>query len=265
MEIKNIRLVISQPTVRKAPSEWDCTVDALVWEQEYIATRSSVCQAVLTDTLRDGITDATHQYLRPGDKQCSYCKAKAECPGYAKMVGETALGGFEVLKSPDPVPAGRDAIPIEVNLLASYYLKLDLIRKWCDAVESKAYALATAGQIGEKQGLKMVAGKDGNRAWKDAAVVEELFKEMRLPKDQMYDHKLISPTTAEKLLAENPRKWKKVEAQIERKKGGLKLVHISAKGDPVSVGPNSDGFDDVSESTSQVNEAPKEDNIDDLF
>ena len=47
-------------------------------------------------------------------------------------------------------------------------------------------------------GWKLVEGRAGNRAWTNAEA-EAVLKAMRVKHEQMYDYKLISPTTAEKL------------------------------------------------------------------
>lgn len=45
------------------------------------------------------------------------------------------------------------------------------------------------------------------------------MKALRLKADDMYDKKLISPTTAEKLLKTDPKKWDKLKELITRASG----------------------------------------------
>ena len=76
-------------------------------------------------------------------------------------------------------------------------------------------------------GFKLVQGRTGPRQWKDAAEAETMLKAMRLKVEEMYDLKLISPTTAEKLKkagAIGPRQWTKVEALVTRSEGALSVA-----------------------------------------
>lgn len=263
MEITNIRLVISQPNVRKAPSEWDCKPEELEWFTERFTRKAEDCFEALERVRAEGITAQTQLFLNPGEKQCSYCKAKADCPGYAKMVGETVFGSFDALQAPE-VENVRAGLPITPHLIAAYAMKLELIRGWCKAIEEKALAMARAGEIGREHGVKMVAGRMGNRAWDDPAAVESLLLEKKFKHDDIYEKKVISPTEAEKRLkALKPRVWKDIEAHIKREEGKPKVVALSAPGQEISVAPTADGFDDVSQPppTPPV----KEDSVDDLL
>jgi hypothetical protein len=92
-----------------------------------------------------------------------------------------------------------------------------LVEMWCKAIRAKVESVLMAG--GAVEGYKLVAGKKGARAWGDEAVVEKVLKGMRLKKEQMYDFKLISPTSAEKLLKPTPKRWTKLQAHIAQAGG----------------------------------------------
>ena len=79
-------------------------------------------------------------------------------------------------------------------------------------------------------GFKVVQGKRGNRAWGNAAEAEEMLKGMRLKVEEMYDLKLISPTSAEKLVKAEvigPRQWTKVKALITQSDGKPSVAPVS--------------------------------------
>lgn len=234
-EITQIRLVISQPMIAKAPSEWDFpNGEAMPHSTAIVAEKAKLCWDLIGQPREEVI-----KHLTPGEKQCQYCKAKVDCPAIVKTITDATAGEFKVLD--EPTPFGPDA-------LAKLYSQTKLIRKWCDAVDAKVVEMAMSGEIGEAQGLKVVAGKDGNRAWVDPAVVEAEMKSMRLKQDQMYDYKLISPTTAEKVLADNPRKWKKISEMIYRPPGGKVVVTLDDKRPAINVKPTTEGFDSTESS-----------------
>lgn len=231
-KITQIRLVISQPQTSKTPSEWDFPNDeAMPHSMAIVTAKAKVCLDLIGKPKEEIV-----KHLEPGEKQCQYCKAKVDCPAIVKTISDATAGEFEVLNEPTP---------FDNAALAKLYQQTKLIRKWCDAVDQKVVDKVMAGEMGEEHGLKVVAGKDGNRTWTDPAVVEAEMKSMRLKQDQMYDYKLISPTTAEKVLADNPRKWTKLSALIYRPPGGKVVVPVDDKRPAINVKPTVDGFEDA--------------------
>ena len=87
----------------------------------------------------------------------------------------------------------------------------------------------------EVPGFKLVEGKQGNRAWVDQAKAEAALKALRLKADDMYDKKLISPTTAEKLLKTDPKKWAKLQELITRASGKPSVAPSSDKRPELAV------------------------------
>jgi hypothetical protein len=98
-------------------------------------------------------------------------------------------------------------------------------------------------------GYKLVLGKKGARAWEDEAAAEAAMKAMRLKQDQMYQFKVISPTTAEKLLAkESPRRWATLQKLITQSDGKPTVAPASDARPALEVKPVADDFADVSQS-----------------
>ena len=81
--------------------------------------------------------------------------------------------------------------------LAQIMNAADLIEGFIKAVRARVEAQLFEGQ--PVPGYKLVQGKKGARQWADPTTAEATLKAMRLKTEQMYDLKLISPTTAEKL------------------------------------------------------------------
>lgn len=196
------------------------------------------------------------QFLVPGEEQCRFCKAKTSCPSLRRKVAEEVAGDFEALDEPvaiaqEEVDGGRagDAEMVRMGsstanaLLAAHLASVPLIRLWCDAIEAEGSRVALAGE--EVPGFKVVAGKRGNRAWKDEATAEATLKGMRLKQDEMYSFKLISPTQAEKVLAESPRKWAKVKDLIGQADGKPTLVPASDKRPALVIAPPENDFEDL--------------------
>ena len=89
-------------------------------------------------------------------------------------------------------------------------------------------------------------------------VVEEaeaVLKAMRVKHEQMYDYKLISPTTAEKLAKAEvigPRQWPKLQALITRADGKPSVAPESDKRPAICVKPVADDFEVVEESVEDL-------------
>lgn len=249
-EFSRVRLVISQPRVRRAPAEWDCSVEELeAWAREH-AQPAVVAATNAATAPRDGLWEAV--FLRPGEKQCQFCKAKASCPALRNEVA--------VITSLDKVPASPEEFELIAvrppdehtpeAWLAALMKKVDLIEDWCKAVRAETERRLLAGA--SVPGFKVVAGRKGARAWSDTKAVEEyLRKTVRLTVEQAYDLKLISPTSAEKLKksgAIGDRQWQRLTELITQKDGSPSVAPESDSRPALVITPVIEDFDVITES-----------------
>jgi hypothetical protein len=233
-DIKTVRLVIHQPRMNHL-SEWPCTVADLRRFADIAKGRAY--QAALQNAA---------DFLAPGEKQCKFCPAKAVCPALAADILRTIApvaaasdAGFDDLTA-ETMP---QAAGLSNEVIASILPKLDLIGDWCDAIKARAHRELLNRR--EVPGYKLVAGKRGNRAWSNEAEAEAAMKSMRLKQDEMYDFKLISPTTAEKRLKDAPRRWNKLSGLITQKDGAPTLAPISDSRPALLIGDPADDFQPV--------------------
>jgi hypothetical protein len=146
--------------------------------------------------------------------------------------------------------------------LATLMDAADMIEGFAKAVRAEVERRLLAGKFTDAR-YKLVEGRQGARSWTDEAEAEAALKAMRLKVDQMYDFKLISPTTAEKVLKEaNPRKWSKLQPLIGRSDGKPSVAPASDKRPALSMAI-AEQFEELpAEVEEQVTVA--EDNFDDL-
>ena len=170
-------------------------------------------------------------YFSPGEKQCRFCKAKANCMALREDI-MLNVGG--TVTSPATAAEFAEFVPIDVgtetgnNYLSIAMEKADLVELWYKAVRAEVERRLLAGQPVE--GYKLVEGKMGNRAWSDPAKVEEIFKKsFRLKDADAYDQKLISPTTAEKFFKDQPGRWERLQDLITRAPGKPSVAHATDK------------------------------------
>lgn len=237
-DIETVRLMIIQPRANNI-SEWTLSVDDLL----QFGMRAKVAAR-----------HAAHQYegnaepkLTPGEKQCRFCKAKATCPALAADVLDTVRG-------PSPAEDFGDLSVADTEELAMLgddnieerMAKVDLIEGWCKAVRGEVERRLLEGK--QLRLFKLVQGRRGARAWANPEEAEAALKAMRLKADVMYDFKLISPTSAEKLAKAGTigkRQWPKVEALITQADGGPSVAPVSDKRPAMLVAVTPDDFLDV--------------------
>ncbi|MBU9378729.1 DUF2800 domain-containing protein [Burkholderia gladioli] len=243
-DFQRVNIVIHQPRIKDAPSEWATTPAELdAWVDE--TARPAAQRAMLYVGSESPLVLSD---FNPGEKQCKFCKAKAVCPALAAHVEATIGEDFETVGGclTRGVDAGA-ADPRHVDLLDNerlglIYGSLDLIDSWMKAVRGRIeHELLQAHPV---PGVKLVAGRRGARAWSDPEAAEALLKSMRLKQDQMYNFKLISPTQADKLLRQDsPRRWKKVEAQIVQRDGRPSVAPDSDSRPALVITPPEDDFE----------------------
>lgn len=252
-DFKRVRMVIHQPRLQHV-SEWDCTVAEL---QEF---GKRARYAAVSCKNASGWGDPTYTketmtqevwnkvFLRPTEKGCKFCRAKATCPALRAEVLKTVapahaadLDEFDRIEQ--LAPGAPDSGSTEVWLSACMS-KVDLIEDWCKAVRAETERRLLAGD--DVPGYKLVEGRRGARKWKDEKEAEETLKAMRVKHEQMYEYSLISPTTAEKLAKADvigPRQWPKLKDLITQSEGKPSVAPVSDKRPALAT---ADEFDDMS-------------------
>lgn len=144
--------------------------------------------------------------------------------------------------------------------LATLMDAADMIEGFAKAVRAEVERRLLAGKFTDAR-YKLVEGRQGARSWTSEEEAEAALKAMRLKVDQMYDFKLISPTTAEKVLKEaNPRKWNKLQPLIGRSDGKPSVAPASDKRPALSMAI-AEQFEEL---PAEVEQSVAEDNFDDL-
>ena len=155
--------------------------------------------------------DHENPRLEPGEKQCRFCKAKATCPA---LKNEVQLAVGHVADKTD----FADLAEVGVEPLAYAMDRVPLVEHWCKAIRAEVERRLFDRM--EVSGYKIVEGRKGNRAWADEDNAIKTLKGFKLKQEEMYDMKLISPTTAEKLLKKTkPKQWEKLDKLILRADG----------------------------------------------
>lgn len=232
-----VTMIIHQPRLNHV-SEWHISTHELEQFGYVAAVKAKDVSVAIT---HQGQLDTwVDDYLNPGEKQCRFCKAKATCPALLADMSEIVSGS---VASADDfaqfLPQTVDSQSGD-NYLPMAMAKVGMVEDWCKAVRAEVERRLLAGK--QVDGYKLVEGRRGNRAWRDDAEVEKLFKSFRLKQEEMYEFKLISPTKADKVLQANPKRLAKVEALVTRSEGKLSVAPATDKRPQVVVTPISEDF-----------------------
>lgn len=198
-DISAVKLFIFQPYAGGA-DEWDTTPTAL----EHFAKFASKQALKALDAYQRGKKGLTPADFRPSNDACQWCRFAEKCSAKVKAASHTMdeladIGGLEL--TPDVLKAEWDKLP--------------LMRQHIADIEKAMYTHLMAGK--PMDGLKLVEGRPGNRAWSDTAAVEKLAEECFAV---LHKEVLLSPTEAEKAIAkEAPELWADLEKLITRKPG----------------------------------------------
>jgi hypothetical protein len=181
--------------------------------------------------------------LNPGEKQCKFCRAKAHCPALAAHVEEVVGSKFDNLDA-EEIEQGPERMG--TNYLAHCMGAVSLVEDWCKGVRARVERELLAGNTID--GWKLVQGRKGARKWTSEKEAEETLKKMKLKVEAMYDFKVISPTTAEKLAKAKtigPRQWPALQALITQSDGGLSVAPASDKRPAASLTASAEDFADL--------------------
>lgn len=177
--ITTVRLVIFQPYAGGA-SEWDISVEGLELFAKFAQKRALLA----LDAYFRGKKNLKPSDFRPSVDGCQWCRFSEQCAARTKTVNSVLTEELE----------NDFALELTPEQLVAEYEKLPLLRQHIDKVER---AMAAALHSGKKvPGYKLVEGRPGNRAWKDAEKVAGKYG-IALMKQV-----LMTPTEAVKVIPE---------------------------------------------------------------
>ncbi len=207
-QAQEIRTKIIQPRYQGADP-----VRSMTWTPEQMADWRDKLQAIATRAL-----DSPEPILVPGETQCRWCPAKANCPALRKHALEGAAAIFEEkpMSNNDSTPAWErvpppgpghnqppqeltEATPESPGSLDGYFGLLSrspdeldaqglaaileaepLIRGWLNAVHEHAHKLMKAGT--KVPGFKLVLGR-ASRSWSSEEEARKVFASVVRTKD----------------------------------------------------------------------------------
>ena len=203
-----IRMTIIQPKLRTKGmtgiSYHDITLGALMKAKDRMIAQAAA-------------TDAPDAPLVPGETQCKFCAHKGACSALAgKAMADSGVVFQNLSTGIAQQSADKDPATMTDKQIVEIMEAAPLLRQMIEAVETEAQRRLEAGQTID--GLKMVNGR-GARSWNlTEDEIAAKLKKMGVPKDHIYESKLVSVAKAEKL------SWKKGEETVKLSERQIKQL-----------------------------------------
>lgn len=206
-DITAVRLVIFQPYAGGA-DEWDTTPEALEQFGKYAS--ASALKAI--DAFVRGKKGLKPADFRPSNDACQWCRFAEKCNAKRKVAT------IEVEQD----LADESDSEMSIGRLKAEWDKLPLMRQHIADIEKAMYAALMRGD--KVEGLKLVEGKPGNRAWDKSADDVDIRKALEkggmdacAATALMYKKSLLSPTEMEKAAPKEA--WEELKGLVTRKDG----------------------------------------------
>ena len=172
---------IYQPRVHNF-SSWEISIDDLLKFGQYVSEQAS-----------EALSDNAPRTV--GNKQCQWCKAKANCPALKQHTEKVIAAEFDDLEDLPLVDT------LDNKTLATILDNKKLIESWLKAIEDHISDTLHSGDTFD--GYKLVAGRS-LRKWADSDTAQSELIE--LLGDNAFEKKLLTVAKAEKALGAKRKK-----------------------------------------------------------
>lgn len=248
-DFDEVMLIVFQPRLDHI-SEWRITIDQLIAIGERLKKAAVIATELMELVICEGEKAIPLDMFKPSEDNCRWCKRKTTCDEARNYVLSTVFDDFDVEAPLEEMLTSErfEKAIVEVrkkdnDKIAFLMGAVGMIQAWCKAVIAHGEAEIHAGRT--VPGYKLVMGKQGNRAWTVEDAAAQALKEMEFKPDQIYEHKLISPTAAEKLFdGKKDERWEKMKAFITRSPASPTVAPESDKRPAIEIKPIEDEFED---------------------
>jgi hypothetical protein len=232
-EFRKVNLVIEQPL--RGVSEYSMFVQDV---EDFVKdARPAAEKALMIHRLAlEGQRALKESDFAPSEKTCMWCKAKAVCPALKAKVEGLFQCEMDELEKLDATLHG-----LTIDDLADVFPHLELVEDWINAVRARIEAEVFAGH--PVPGVKVVAGKKGNRAWVSDEEAEAMMKKFKMKQEQMYSLKLLGPKPILDALKDQPRRLKQIESLVVQPAGKPHVVLDTDPRPALEIKPVEDGFE----------------------
>lgn len=259
-DFTRVRMVIHQPRKEHLSEEVISVAELVAWAASLrVAAPMVIAANKLAAELRaEGYEDLdiaetmlARGWLKESEKGCAFCDAAGICAAKIGTVSEATAGRRASADDFDDltVDAEGEIRSYGGNYLAHAYAQIGAIEAWIKGVlaEIDRRVLLKGEKI---PGVKVVPGKKGSRAFKDAPAAEAYIKS-QIPaavRSLLFKEAMLTPTQMEKALKKtHPAYWVLLQPLIHQAEGKPAVVPESDPRAAMSHKARIDEFDDLTE------------------
>ncbi len=269
-----VEIWITQPRYRGAEGEfgepdlWETTYGELAeWGRREIEPLAAAIERSLAANRKlahSGLSPAifeTGVSFNPSPEACGFCPAKHRCRARQSILNVLADGDG----GPEPLRPMFEAITDDESSpdarLIAIFKATSAIQSILKSTAATLYARAMAGE--KFGGLKLVDGREGNRAWISREEAVGVMEALGVPEDSQFISEPIAPATAEAIAAkqvpEDQRKrgYKKqiaerVSAATRRSPGKPSLVPAEDKRPELDLSAGGVQFEPITDEETEI-------------
>lgn len=224
-EISEVELCIVQPRIMNIDSWLTTVVDLRKFAKKTKAYYKD-CQEAEVQLTKLPTAEWEELYLHPSEKACEWCSAKAVCKRFAnsivsdvsQVIGAATIDDLVDLDVEDAFNEAVLKLPkMPFEQLMDLYGFASKHKLFIEAVEAMAKKRMLEGERDKR--YKLVAGRQGNRAWSNEKVAVGRMLAAGLTEDVIYSKELLSPSKIEKLVGKKSKLLPELESLITRADG----------------------------------------------
>ena len=206
-DIKTVRMSIVQPRIQSEPETWETSADSLLdWAENTLRPAAKLAW--------EGKGE-----LNPGEKQCRWCRAKAQCRAWKDKYGP--LADFVA----ETIPEARDPRLLTDDEIGDWLTQVLGLADYAKCLQDYAQQQLQQGAV--IPGWKLVEGRS-TRRFIDQDAAFKAMEASGIQEAMLYERSPISLTAAEKLLGRK-RFAEVCGAWVEKPKGKPTLAPESDK------------------------------------
>lgn len=238
-EIAEVELCIVQPRIGNIDSWLTTVVDLRKFGNKTKAYYRD-CKEAEDMLVKLPVAEWEELYLHPSEKACEWCRAKASCKRFAnsviadvsQVIGAATIDDLVDLDVEDAFNEAVLKLPkMPFEQLMDMYMFVTKHKLFIEAVEETAKKRMLEGERDKR--YKLVAGKQGNRAWSNEKVVAGRMLAEGIPEESVYTKTLLSPSKFEKLVGKKSKLLERFENLIERSEGKPTIADYMDKRPPI--------------------------------
>lgn len=249
-EPRRVRMIIHQPRLDHWSEEEISVKELKAWGAQIALevphVKAALALAGATD-LPD-IPAVLHKagHLTPSEKACRFCDAKPFCPALAGLVVQAVSGGAATASDFDDLTVDG---PAEVRAYGDNFIRVSASLLWATDIWQKAVRAEIDRRVliqgKEVEGFKVVAGKKGDRKFRDEAEAEALIRRAKLPQEKTHNPaKMKTVTQLEKAIKSQP-VWMQLAAMITQADGKPSVVTLDDPRPAIQHVATADDFEDM--------------------